>query len=96
MLRLIKVTGSSLYPEYREGDYVMVVTIPFFRLKMGDIVVFRHPGYGMMIKRIARIDPSGIHVLGNHPESVDSRLFGPIQRGDVLGKVIWHVHGPGS
>jgi nickel-type superoxide dismutase maturation protease len=96
MLRLIKVTGSSLYPEYREGDYVMVVTIPFFRLNKGDIVVFQQPGYGMMIKKIAGIDGTGIHVLGSHPESVDSRRFGPIQRGDVLGKVIWHIHKPGD
>jgi len=94
MLRFIKVAGSSLYPDYREGDYVMVVTVPFFRLKMGDTVVFRHPGYGMMIKKISRIEPSGIHVVGIHPESVDSRRFGPIQQRDVLGKVIWHISKP--
>jgi nickel-type superoxide dismutase maturation protease len=94
MLKLIKVTGSSLYPDYREGDYVMVVTVPFFPFKRGDIIVFRHPEYGTMIKRITQVDPNEIHVVGTHPDSIDSRRFGPIKRRDVVGKVIWHVQKP--
>ncbi len=94
MLKIIKVTGYSLYPDYREGDYVMVVTVPFFPLKKGDTIVFHHPTFGMMIKKITQIDSSGLFVVGNHPDSVDSRRFGPIQRGDVFGRVIWHIQKP--
>ena len=94
MVKLIKVTGSSLYPEYREGDYVMVITVPFSPFKRGDTIVFRHLEYGTMIKRITLVDSNEIHVIGIHPDSIDSRRFGPIKRRDVVGKVIWHIHKP--
>ena len=39
-----------------------------------------------VLKRIDRIEPSGdIHVLGDHPQSLDSRKFGPISREDIAG-----------
>ena len=42
MLKFIKVSGKSLLPEYREGDFVLVAKIPFFlrHIRQGDIVVF--------------------------------------------------------
>ena len=55
MIKLIKVTGQSLSPEYREGDYVMIVTVPFFVFKPGNTVVFEHPAYGTLIKKILRL-----------------------------------------
>ena len=43
------------------------------------------PGYHVL-KRIDRIEPSGdIHVLGDHPQSLDSRIFGPLSREDIVG-----------
>ena len=43
------------------------------------------PGYHVL-KRIERIGPGGdIHVLGDHPQSLDSRIFGPLRRGDIVG-----------
>jgi nickel-type superoxide dismutase maturation protease len=94
MFKLIKVTGNSLYPEYREGDYVMVITLPFFSFKRGDTIVFRHPVYGEMIKNIDRVDSDTIQVIGTHPDSMDSRRFGPIDRKSVRGKVLWHIRKP--
>lgn len=99
MLQVIRVTGKSLSPEYQEGDFVLVVKIPFFlrSIRPGDMVVFRQIAYGMMIKRVERIDPEGdlVYVLGLHPDSTDSRQFGPIPRRDILGKVLWHIRKPG-
>ena len=49
------------------------------------------PGYHVL-KRIDRIEPSGdIHVLGDHPQSLDSRIFGPISRKDIVGvaQMVW-------
>lgn len=94
MLRLIKVTGDSLYPEYRSGDFVVTSKIPvlFGSLKTGDVVVlFRQP-YGLLIKRIERIEPGGkrVFVLGTQLHSVDSRKFGWIDRNEILGKVLYH------
>jgi phage repressor protein C with HTH and peptisase S24 domain len=94
MLKLIKVTGSSLFPEYQEGDYVMIITCPFFIFKQGDTIVFQHPEHGKMIKNIERLDSDKIHVVGIHPDSIDSRRFGPIYRRSVIGKVIWQIKKP--
>jgi nickel-type superoxide dismutase maturation protease len=94
MLRFIKVTGNSLYPDYQEGDYVMIITIPFFPLKKGDTIVFHHPEFGRMIKIISRIETGKLWVKGTNPNSVDSRQFGYISRESILGKVIWHVKRP--
>jgi len=100
MLKLIKVTGSSLAPEYQEGDFVLVTRIPFLmkRLKKDDVVVFNHPLYGLFIKRIGSMTGDGgeVFVVGSHENSLDSRQFGTVQRGSLLGKVIYHskpIHG---
>lgn len=99
MLRIIKVAGESLSPEYKEGDYVVIATLPFFfdSLKQGDTIVFHHPVYGTMVKRVERIEPDSdeIFVIGNHPQSVDSRQFGPIPKHWITGKVLWHIAKPG-
>lgn len=94
MIKFIKVTGDSLLPEYKEGDYVILITVSFFSIRRGDTIVFQHPVYGMMIKHIDSIDSDKIFVVGTHPLSTDSRQFGPIQRSDVVGKVIWHIKRP--
>jgi len=98
MLRLLKVTGDSLSPEYQEGDFVLVCRILLLvrAPKSGDVVVFRHPAYGTMIKLVDRVAPEGdeIFVVGTHDDSVDSRQFGPISRKALLGKVIWHIKKP--
>jgi signal peptidase I len=99
MLRMIKVTGESLSPLFLEGDYVLITTIPFMirKIKPGDTIVFQHPFYGMLIKQVesASPDQGSISVIGLNPNSVDSRRFGPVQREDVMGKVIWHISRPG-
>lgn len=95
MLKILKVSGQSLIPYYKEGDFVMVAKIPFFldRLKPGDVVAFTHPLYGTMIKIVEHIAPTGevIFVIGTHTNSLDSRQLGPIPRESLLGKVIWHI-----
>jgi signal peptidase I len=98
MVRFIRVTGESLSPEYREGDFVLITKIPFFlkKIKEGDIIVFEHALYGIMIKRVDRVVLEGneIYVVGTHIHSVDSRQFGPIRKEAVIGKVIWHIRRP--
>lgn len=100
MIQLLRVSGSSLAPHYQEGDFVVIVKIPFLlrinRLKEDDVIVFRHIKLGVMMKRIHYFSPQdgGIYVYGTHPSSVDSRQFGPIRQADIIGKVIWHI--PGS
>jgi signal peptidase I len=98
ILKLFKVSGDSLLPTYRDGDFVLASKIPYLfgPVTQGDVVVFRHAAYGILIKAVASLgpNPGEIVVLGTQIGSVDSTQFGPIRTGDVLGKVIWHVPRP--
>ena len=100
MIQLMKVTGESLSPFYLDGDYAVILKIPFFlrRLKPGDFIVFSHPVYGRLIKQVGRVIPEDdeLFVSGSHPESTDSRSFGAIPRKWVTGKVIGHFRKPSS
>jgi signal peptidase I len=95
MLNLLKVSGDSLAPAYQEGDFVVVSKIPFFlgTLRRGDVIVFKHPVYGTMMKKVERVVPDRdeIYVVGTHGNSVDSRQFGAISTKALVGKVIWHI-----
>lgn len=98
MLRIIKVAGDSLSPVYNDGDFVLIAKIPvsLINLRVGDVVVFNHPEYGQLIKKVVSIsDPEKkIFVIGFHENSVDSRRFGAIDKKNILGKVIWHIKKP--
>ena len=97
MLKILKVNGDSLTPEFQQGDFVLVSKIPFIFIppSPGDVIAFHQPGYGLLIKRIQNINPDGgVNVIGNHPESIDSRVFGPVRQEDMIGKVIWHIRKP--
>lgn len=94
MLKLLRVSGLSMWPMYEDGDYVLVASPRLAGgIGAGDVVVFNHPDYGIMIKQVERIAPGGdaIYVVGAHDHSVDSRQFGAISRQAVIGKVIWHI-----
>lgn len=94
MLKLLKISGESLTPEYQNGDFVVISKIPFLFAppSAGDLIAFHQPGYGLLIKRIQQIAPDGsIMAIGTHPESIDSRVFGSVRREAVLGKVVWHI-----
>lgn len=98
MFKLLKVSGSSLLPKYRDGDFVLVSKIPylFAPIKPGEVVAFRHTTYGTLIKQVQSVKPGGdeIHVVGTQEHSVDSRHFGAVRKRDLLGKVIWHIKKP--
>jgi signal peptidase I len=98
MFRLLKVTGDSLSPLYKEGDFVVITTLPFLsrRIRPGDIIVFQHGLYGTLIKIVDRISPEGdeVYVIGASENSLDSRRLGPISRQAIKGKVIWHIAKP--
>lgn len=99
MLRIFRVTGDSLSPEYQEGDYVVLATIPFFihPIKVGDVIVFDIQPYGTLIKRVESVEGDNglLTVKGDRVDSVDSRNFGPIHKKSVIGKVVWHIRKPG-
>jgi len=97
MLKFAKIVDHSLWPEYREGDFVLIAKIPlgFRSIREGDVVVFKHPLYGLMIKKVRQVGPENqIYVTGTHEKSVDSRQFGAVSQDWIMGKVVWHIGRP--
>lgn len=95
ILRIFKIRGHSLHPDFREGEYVLAADFPFpaGKIRVGDVIVFRQPGYGTLIKRVRQVLDGGraYEVRGTQIESTDSRNFGPVPQERVTGKVIWHI-----
>ena len=95
MLRLHKIQGHSLHPEFREGEFVLAAGVPFpsGKIRTGDVIIFRQPGYGKLIERVKRVldDGHAFDVCGTQIESTDSRDFGPVPLENVSGKVVWHI-----
>ncbi len=94
MLKLLKIEGDSLTPNFEHGDFVLVSKIPFLfhSPSHGDVVAFHQPGYGLLIKYIQSVNPDGeLNVIGTRPESIDSRVFGAVRQEDMIGKVVWHI-----
>lgn len=95
MLRLLKIHGHSLYPDFHQGEYVLAARTPFpsGKIRAGDVIVFRQPGFGTLIKRVRRVldDGRAFDVRGTQIDSTDSRNFGPVPVECVSGKVIWHI-----
>jgi len=98
MVRVLRISGDSMSPEYREGDFVVIATAPFlFRaLKPGDVIAFEHGYYGLLIKRIGRRGASSDEFIveGTHPDSLDSRRLGPVRLASIKGRVIAHFPKP--
>lgn len=95
MIRLIRVRGESMPPLLEEGDLIWVLDWYWLvgRPRPGDLVVFRHPVYGTLVKQVERLIPQTgqLIVRGTRPISTDSQEFGPIPFSSVLGKVVWRI-----
>ena len=98
MIKIIKVTGESLSPFFLSGDYVLIgkCALLFGPIKIGDIVVFLHPTYGLLIKEVTSLnqDSQVISLKGSHPRSINNQQIGPVTMSEVQGKVLFHVKNP--
>lgn len=94
--RRIEVTGASMTPALLPGDRLLLVRARHFGV--GDVVALpdpREPGR-LLVKRVASIDGSSVGVVGdNAPASTDSRHFGPVPVGALLGRACYRYHPPG-
>jgi len=99
MIKIVKVTGSSLSPFFLPDDYALIWRAPtrFNRLSPGDFVVFNHAAYGRLIKRILHNDPAEqyIEAAGLHADSITSQRMGKVPYSDIIGKVLWSFHHAG-
>ena len=92
--RRVVVEGDSMRPTLEPGDRLLVLAGG--RPRAGALVALadpRDPGR-VLVKRVASSDPQGLEVLGdNPPASTDSRHFGPVPPGALLGRVV-HRYAP--
>lgn len=92
-LARFRVEDDSMRPTLEPGDYVLVNrwAYRFRRPAKGDLVVLRDPESPerFLIKRFSdSTDSERFTVLGdNAPRSRDSRMFGSVDRRNLVGKV---------
>jgi len=92
----VAVTGDSMRPTLLPGDRLLVVGR---RLRPGALVAIRDPRdpERVLVKRVLAIDrdADSVDVAGdNAAASTDSRVFGPVPLGLVVGRVRWRYWPP--
>jgi phage repressor protein C with HTH and peptisase S24 domain len=77
-------------PALRDGDQLLVVRSRRKRPpREGDVVLVDLPGRPLAVKRVRRLDASGVWVEGDNPDgSTDSRTLGALAAEAVVGRVI--------
>ena len=58
------VSGTSMLPTLKDGQNVIALKTTSF--KVGDIVIARHPTYGLIIKRVAAISNGKVHLVSDN------------------------------
>lgn len=87
LLFRVAVTGGSMEPVVREGDWLLVRQLrrpP----RVGELVVAADPREParLLVKRVSAVSAADVSLLGDHPdESTDSRHFGPVPASAILG-----------
>lgn len=84
----VAVRGHSMVPTLAPGDWLLVRR--GVRPRPGAVVVVRRPER-LVVKRVTRLTGDGrVWVQGDNDLATDdSRTFGAIEAGDVLGEVRW-------
>ncbi len=60
------VKGTSMLPTLHEGQDLIVLKTKNF--KVGDIVVARHPQYGLIVKRVSQIKGDQVYLMSDNRE----------------------------
>ena len=67
----------------------IIIALRTKRISTGDIIILRHNDLEK-IKRVSNSRDGQIFIVGDNPvHSTDSRDFGWVGTGDVLGKIFW-------
>lgn len=89
------VKGNSMYPTLKDGQQLIVLKTKDF--KVGDIVVARHPKYGLIVKRVGKIEGNMVYLISDN-KNVEEIYTGTsilimvplntwVHRSDIIGVV---------
>jgi nickel-type superoxide dismutase maturation protease len=93
-LARVEVAGDSMLPTLRPGDRLLVWRTR--RVRVGDLVVVPDPRDASqpVVKRVVEVVGGQVTLAGDNPSaSTDSRVFGPVPRETIEGRVI-HRYAP--
>lgn len=89
----VRIVGPSMEPSLRNNDWWVVRRTG--SMSAGDVALMVHPSRpdALIVKRLARREAGGWWVLGDNPAaSEDSRQFGLVPAGNVLGRLWFRYH----
>lgn len=93
ILKLVKVKGDSMSPLFLHGDYLLLTDFPTptFWIRKGKFIVFHSEQYGLLVKRIAKIDKHKkvFWAEGMNPYSITTEQMGENDFSSVEGRVLW-------
>lgn len=58
------VSGDSMYPTLKNGQEIIAVKTKDF--KVGDIVIAKHPVYGLIVKRVGKIEGDMVYLVSDN------------------------------
>jgi len=61
------VKGNSMYPTLKDGQQLIVLKTKDF--KVGDIVVAKHPEYGLIVKRVGKIEGDMVYLMSDNKKT---------------------------
>ena len=94
MIKVIRIEGNSMSPFYTEGDYVWILKyLPKFLITPGMVLVFRHPVYGNLIKKVTRANLVNryFYCEGANGASLSSTQIGKVPFDSIIGTPFWRV-----
>lgn len=85
-------------PTLKDGD--KIISLKTTDVKKEDIIVFTNPAKFLQISRVVGVPGETIEnttlsdneyyvICDNRNQSLDSREFGPINKDDIVGKMVW-------
>jgi len=94
----VKVSGSSMLPAYRDGDWLVVSWLQGAAdlQAVGDSIVGKtvivereeRPGI-FLVKRVKKFNNQQFWVEGDAPDSTDSRAWGWVSSQEIIGVVLF-------
>ena len=73
-----------------ENSYVL--TKPVKKMRIDSSFVFRHKFYGLLIKRLVKIDSDKIFGFKEtQRKAISMEKIGPIKKKDIMGKVFLNI-----